>query len=98
MLKKSGTIVTGDLPEKVLRAIPQPIARLEEPLSLNGSEIDLVKELERHENRLIVDAMRRANGVTSKAAQLLHVNRTTLVEKLKRKGLDPKVQGELYSS
>jgi len=98
VLKKSGTIVMGDLPEKVLRAIPQPIARLEEPLSLNGSEIDLVKELERHENRLIVDAMRRANGVTSKAAQLLHVNRTTLVEKLKRKGLDPKVQGELYSS
>lgn len=98
VLKKTGTIMPGDLPDKVLRSLPAPVSRLEEPLSLNGTGIDLVRELERHENRLIVEAMRRANGVTSKAAQLLHVNRTTLVEKLKRKGMDPKVQGELYSS
>jgi DNA-binding NtrC family response regulator len=98
VLKKTGTIVPGDLPDKVLRSLPSPVTRIEEPLSLNGTGIDLVRELERHENRLIVEAMRRANGVTSKAAQLLHVNRTTLVEKLKRKGMDPKLQGELYSS
>ncbi|WP_447983522.1 sigma-54-dependent transcriptional regulator [Nitrospira sp. Nam74] len=98
VLKKTGMIMPGDLPDKVLRSLPPPAARLEEPLSLNGAGIDLVRELERHENRLIIEAMRRANGVTSKAAQLLHVNRTTLVEKLKRKGMDPKVQGELYSS
>ena len=98
VLKKTGIIVPGDLPEKVLRSIPPPLVRLEEPMVGNGTGIDLVRELERHENRLIVEAMRRANGVTSKAAQLLHVNRTTLVEKLKRKGLDPKLQGELYSS
>jgi two-component system response regulator AtoC len=35
---------------------------------------------------LIVDALHRANGITTKAAQLLHMNRTTLVEKMKRKG------------
>jgi two-component system, NtrC family, response regulator AtoC len=98
VLKKTGTIVPSDLPDKVLRSLPPPLARLEEPLTLNGAGIDLVRELERHENRLIVEAMRRANGVTSKAAQLLHMNRTTLVEKLKRKGMDPKLQGELYSS
>jgi two-component system, NtrC family, response regulator AtoC len=98
VLKKTGIIVPADLPEKVLRSIPPPLVRLEEPMVGNGTGIDLVRELERHENRLIVEAMRRANGVTSKAAQLLHVNRTTLVEKLKRKGLDPKLQGELYSS
>ena len=98
VLKKTGTIMPGDLPDKVLRSLPTPVTRLEEPLALNGTGIDLVRELERHENRLIVEAMRRANGVTSKAAQLLHVNRTTLVEKLKRKGMDPKLQGDLYSS
>lgn len=98
VLKKTGTIVPSDLPDKVLRSLPPPLTRLEEPLVLNGTGIDLVRELERHENRLIVEAMRRANGVTSKAAQLLHMNRTTLVEKLKRKGMDPKLQGELYSS
>jgi two-component system, NtrC family, response regulator len=98
VLKKTGTIVPNDLPDKVLRSLPPPLAPLDEPLTLNGTGIDLVRELERHENRLIVEAMRRANGVTSKAAQLLHMNRTTLVEKLKRKGMDPKLQGELYSS
>ena len=98
VLKKTGTIMPSDLPDKVLRSLPPPLTRLEEPLALNGTGIDLVKELERHENRLIIEAMRRANGVTSKAAQLLHMNRTTLVEKLKRKGMDPKLQGELYSS
>lgn len=98
VLKKSGTIMPSDLPDKVLRSLPPPLTHLEEPLALNGTGIDLVKELERHENRLIIEAMRRANGVTSKAAQLLHMNRTTLVEKLKRKGMDPKLQGELYSS
>lgn len=94
VLKKQGILMTDDLPEKVLQAIPQPVMRTEESMMINGNGIDLVKELERHENRLIIDAMRRANGVTSKAAQLLHVNRTTLVEKLKRKGLDLKFQGE----
>jgi two-component system response regulator AtoC len=98
VLKKTGMIVPSDLPDKVLRSLPPPLAPLDEPLTLNGTGIDLVRELERHENRLIVEAMRRANGVTSKAAQLLHMNRTTLVEKLKRKGMDPKLQGELYSS
>jgi DNA-binding NtrC family response regulator len=94
VLKKTGTIMPSDLPDKVLRSLPPPLTHLEEPLALNGTGIDLVKELERHENRLIIEAMRRANGVTSKAAQLLHMNRTTLVEKLKRKGMDPKLQGE----
>ena len=52
-----------------------------------------MKELEQYENRLIAEALRKSNGVTSKAAQLLRLNRTTLVEKLKRKGLDAKVPG-----
>jgi DNA-binding NtrC family response regulator len=49
--------------------------------------------LEQYENQLIGEALRKANGITSKAAQLLQLNRTTLVEKLKRKGFDPKSHG-----
>ena len=56
--------------------------------------VNLMQELERYENRLILEALRRSNGVTSRAAQLLNLNRTTLVEKMKRKGLDAKVHGE----
>ncbi len=49
--------------------------------------VDLVRRLEAYENRLVDEAMRRADGNKSKAARLLNLNRTTLVEKLKRRGL-----------
>ncbi|MEK7300273.1 MAG: helix-turn-helix domain-containing protein, partial [Nitrospirota bacterium] len=52
--------------------------------------IHLSNEVEQYENQLIGEAMRKAKGVTARAAQLLHVNRTTLVEKLKRRGIDSK--------
>ncbi|MBI3603550.1 MAG: sigma-54-dependent Fis family transcriptional regulator [Nitrospirae bacterium] len=103
ILKRSGTITVSELPEKILNSQPTPApvpsrsqGPAQEPDVFNGTGIHLVKELERYENRLIAEALRKTNGVTSRAAQLLHLNRTTLVEKLKRKGLDSKVQGELY--
>ena len=51
--------------------------------------IDLVARLDEYETRLIQQALESANGNKSKAARLLGVNRTTLVEKLKRKGIVP---------
>jgi DNA-binding NtrC family response regulator len=87
VLKKTGIITTSDLPDKVLQHGSAPVLSPDAPPHFNGSGIDLMGELERHESRLIMEALRQANGVTSKAAQLLHLNRTTLVEKLKRKGL-----------
>jgi DNA-binding NtrC family response regulator len=62
-------------------------------ISFSDQGVNLSRELEQFENRLIVGALRQANGITSKAAQLLHVNRTTLVEKMKRKGFASKTQG-----
>ena len=57
-----------------------------------------MREVERYENRLIVEAMAHAKGITSKAARLLRLNRTTLVEKLKRKGLGGKPALMAYES
>nr|MBI3612538.1 sigma-54-dependent Fis family transcriptional regulator [Nitrospirota bacterium] len=95
ILKKTGTLTVADLPEKIRQVRPAPSGArpVEGPVDFNGSGVDLVKELEQYENRLILEALRQTNGVTSKAAQLLHLNRTTLVEKLKRKGLETKVAG-----
>ncbi len=53
----------------------------------HNGDIDLSKSLDEFETRLILEALRRSNGVKSRAAQLLHMNRTTLVEKLKKKGI-----------
>jgi transcriptional regulator with GAF, ATPase, and Fis domain len=101
ILKKTGTVTVADLPEKITQGrstwAPPASANGQEPELFNGTGVDLVKAIELYENRLITEALRKSNGVTSKAAQLLRVNRTTLVEKLKRKGLDAsKVQGELF--
>jgi len=98
ILKKTGQITLADLPEKTRQGPPasrpaEATAAALEAIDFNGAGLDLVKELEHYENRLILEALRQTNGVTSKAAQLLRLNRTTLVEKLKRKGLDAKVTG-----
>ncbi len=90
VLKKQGTIAVTDLPEKIYRR-PAPQRELKEHfIRFQEDGINLSREVEQYENHLIVEALRKANGVTTRAAQLLQLNRTTLVEKLKRKGFDPK--------
>lgn len=89
VLKKSGLIEVSDLPPEIQRVSPS-FESHGAPPSLCSGGIDLSEELNRYENHLIRLALEQANGVTSKAAELLHLNRTTLVEKLKRKGINPK--------
>lgn len=86
VMSQSGTIEVSDLPELFLhRSViaEQPVSSFS---NLSDQGVNLSEEVEQLEYRLIVDALHRANGITTKAAQLLHVNRTTLVEKMKRKG------------
>ncbi|MDH5640212.1 MAG: sigma-54 dependent transcriptional regulator [Nitrospira sp.] len=89
VLKKHGVISTEDLPEKIGRRQVPPELK-EQFIRFSEDGIHLTREVEQYENNLIIEALRKANGVTTKAAQLLHLNRTTLVEKLKRKGVDPR--------
>jgi transcriptional regulator with GAF, ATPase, and Fis domain len=90
VLKKSGAIEAADLPERLLQRTPPSDGAKEQFIRFNDQGINLTREMEQYENRLIVEALRQANGITSRAAQLLQLNRTTLVEKLKRKGFAPK--------
>jgi len=94
ILKQAGTVTLADLPDKIVQAPSARHSRDLEMLDFTNGGVNLMQELERYENRLIMEALRRSNGVTSRAAQLLNLNRTTLVEKMKRKGLDAKVHGE----
>jgi DNA-binding NtrC family response regulator len=90
VLSQSGTIEVSDLPER-LQHRPVSTDQTEAHfIAFSDQGVNLSREIEQLENRLIVGALRRANGITSKAAQLLHVNRTTLVEKMKRKGFASK--------
>ena len=93
VMSHSETIEASDLPDR----LPRPVTAVEEPaaqfISFSDQGINLSREIEQLENRLIVGALRQANGITTKAAQLLQVNRTTLIEKMKRKGFSLKTQG-----
>ncbi len=90
VLKREGTIGVEDLPDVLQGCRPVADPRMPVPAGLSREGIDLMLELEQYENQLILEALSQANGITSKAARLLRLNRTTLVEKLKRKKLDAK--------
>lgn len=58
-----------------------------EDLILPENGIDLNAMMDKLERDLILQAIKRTGGVKSKAAALLGINRTTLIEKMKKKGI-----------
>lgn len=56
--------------------------------TLPAEGLDLKKAVDGFERSLILQALDRSDWVKNRAAQLLGMNRTTLVEKLKKKGID----------
>jgi DNA-binding NtrC family response regulator len=59
-------------------------------MEFGESGIDLNMMVSNLERNLIVQALEKAGGVRIKAAQLLKLNRTTLLEKMKKMGIDTK--------
>jgi DNA-binding NtrC family response regulator len=80
-------IEVGDLPEEIRRSAP-PARMDDEALPETGVMLDA--ELARYELARIRQALDRTNGNKRRAAELLGLKRTTLIEKLKRH--DSKVQ------
>ncbi len=91
ILANGKMITKDDLPYQILekaggvpgQAIPSDLEFPEDGLSLSQA----VSELEK---RLILKALERTGGVKNRAAKLLKMNRTTLIEKMKKLGLMPK--------
>ncbi|MDY6842963.1 MAG: sigma-54 dependent transcriptional regulator [Thermodesulfobacteriota bacterium] len=85
ILKGQEMVLPSDLPEK----ITDPTAK---DLNLNmefpEDGICFSTAVNEFEKRLILQALSKANGVKSKAAKLLNINRTTLVEKIRRNQLE----------
>jgi two-component system response regulator AtoC len=85
-----GVVTVDDLPAKVKRGVevtPVPSAHAASgptPSLEDGVSLDAV--LRDTEDKLIDEAMKQAGGNKARAAQLLGINRTTLIEKLKRRG------------
>ncbi len=84
VLKGDGWIETSDLPEKVRRA--EGFLRTAIPM-LGESGLDIRSATADFENALIRQALHLAGGNKNRAAGLLGLKRTTLVEMMKRRHL-----------
>jgi DNA-binding NtrC family response regulator len=85
ILQGEGTITLEDVREKYLEGVPDTEAPA--PLQLPPEGLCFRTAVSRFENELISQALQRTRGNKNKAADLLHLNRTTLVEKIKRRRL-----------
>jgi DNA-binding NtrC family response regulator len=85
LLRAEGMIDVDDLPARMQKA-----ARANDKaqaLELPEDGIDLRDAVEQFENKLILQALERTGWNKNRAAAVLRMNRTTLVEKLKKKNL-----------
>jgi DNA-binding NtrC family response regulator len=88
IILKGGDVVSpDDLPERLReKRQAEDLPAREYVLSTDG--VDLNTMLDEIENNMIIKALEISKGVKSKAANLLGLNRTTLIEKIKKKELD----------
>jgi DNA-binding NtrC family response regulator len=87
ILSDGNEITVKDLPERLRpskkeKLLDSSFAKLPE------TGLDLKKMLEDLERKFIQQALERTGGVKSQAAKLLGLNRTTLIEKMKKLGMD----------
>ena len=84
LLRAEGQIDVDDLPARMQK--PRAPAN-GQALELPEEGIDLRDAVEQFENKLILQALERTGWNKNRAAAVLRMNRTTLVEKLKKKNL-----------
>jgi DNA-binding NtrC family response regulator len=86
VMRGEGRLELEDLPQSVRGAAGAPLSPAAPTLPPSGLSFhDAVNRLE---TDLIVQALERTRGNKNQAARLLGLNRTTLLEKIKKKGLD----------
>jgi len=86
VLNDDGVIRPSDLPDYILtNSVPQHQQSTQVALPSEGVDLDGV--LEKIENGFIERALERARGNKTMAAELLRLNRTTFIERLRKKGM-----------
>lgn len=87
ILKGSGQVDVNDLPVKYRAIVDSSADSLMMELPEDG--MDFNTAVDQFENMLILRALEKTGWNRNQAALLLRLNRTTLVEKIKKKGLRP---------
>ncbi len=90
ILRKQGMIELNDIPRDFENAQGWRQGN-QFPTEVPKEGMDFNVIIAAYENQLIVNALRQTGWNRNRAASLLGLNRTTLVEKIKKKGLKPEV-------
>lgn len=95
ILKGQGTVDLGDLPHRIFQQYAEgrpagagALSEWEFPrMVLPNTGVDLKAIVAAFENHLVDQALARTNNNKNRASELLMMNRTTLVEKLRKRGM-----------
>jgi transcriptional regulator with GAF, ATPase, and Fis domain len=98
ILCEGPAITPDDLPPKIRSEVGEAPVPQAEPVAagfawprlqdMRDRELSLKEFLDAVEERLLLEALDEAEHVKNQAAEILGIKRTTLIEKLKKKGLD----------
>ncbi len=88
ILRGGNEILPEDLPAKIFRSNPLATNQYKTLFELPEVGVDLKQILSDIEDSLIRQAMNRTQGNKNQASKLLALNRTTLIEKMKKKNLE----------
>ncbi len=98
ILVGDNTVKLSDLPEKFheiidIETFKGPEASKvsdysQKDIEIPDSGINLNSVIDTMERKLIIQALEKTRGIKNRAAELLGLNRTTLIEKLKKKNID----------
>ena len=83
ILAENQTLSVRDLPQRISQAVPA--TGTPGFIEITEDGIDFNQVVSDFENNLLLQALDKSDWVKNKAAKLLKLNRTTLVEKLKKK-------------
>ena len=92
ILRKQGMIELEDIPDHLEDNYNQHEFPIPQEIHENGINFNIA--VSSYENHLILNALNKTGWNRNQAAILLGLNRTTLVEKIKKKGLKPCIQSK----
>ena len=92
ILSDDDLIDAQHLPEHISEEVALPAEFSLSDLTLPSSGVNFNQLVDTYESKLISSALSQTGGNKKAAAKLLGLNRTTLVEKIKKKGLESKIE------
>ena len=95
VLVENDIVEVEDLPERLRGQEPREQKPSYPPFK---EGVGFNEALEQYQKDLILNALNQTNWVKAKAADLLKMNRTTLVEKIKKMRLEPEGNADLENA